>query len=542
MNLVLLVLCAAFIFGAIAVRIGLPSLVGYLVAGFLLNTIGVEPQPLLVRIADTGITLLLFSIGLKLNPKRLAKPEVLTVAPVHMLATVVVFGAAIAWVGKDGIGDIAPMGWTSALLVAFALSFSSTVLAVKIFEDKHEIGSRHADTAIGILIIQDIVAVVFLALSIGTYPSIWTLALAGGLFAARPVLFRMMVLCNHGELLVLFGMLLAAAGYGAFEWVGLKGDLGALVLGMLVAANPKATELGEKLFSFKNFFLIAFFLNIGLSGLPTFGGLAIALILAFAMPLKVALFFVLLTALRLPTRHAMLTSLGLANYSEFGLIVASVCASQGWLDAQWLVILAIALSLTFVAAAPVNAFSSSIYTRLVGSIVQTQRVTEASKIEPIDIGTAHIVIIGMGGIGTAAYDELLRTYGEVPVGVDFCSDVVEDHRKQGRNVVDGDADDSGFWDRIGLSHGNVDLVMLALPDLKTNVFAVGQMREKGYRGRIIASMQYQDEIDKLKKAGIDAGYVIYKEAGVGFANYASQYLNFSQPTNVDTPQPIGERL
>jgi glutathione-regulated potassium-efflux system ancillary protein KefC len=104
------------------------------------------------------------------------------------------------------------MGWISALSVAFALSFSSTVFAVKIFEEKHEIGSRHADTAIGILIVQDIVAVVFLALSMGTYPSIWTLALAGGLFVARPVLFRMLALCNHGELIVLFGMLLTAAG------------------------------------------------------------------------------------------------------------------------------------------------------------------------------------------------------------------------------------------------------------------------------------------------------------------------------------------
>jgi glutathione-regulated potassium-efflux system ancillary protein KefC len=311
----------------------------------------------------------------------------------------------------------------------------------------------------------------------------------------------------------------------------LKGDLGALVLGMLVAPNHKATEMGEKLLSFKNLFLTAFFLNIGLSGLPTFVGLGIALILAFAMPLKVVLFFILLTAFRLPTRHAMLTSMGLANYSEFGLIVGSVCASQGWLDAQWLVILAIALSLTFVAAAPANAFSSAIYTRWVGSLVRTQRV--ALEMEPIEIRTAHIVIIGMGGIVTAAYDELLRNYREVPVGVDFCSDVVEDHRKHGRNVVEGDADDSSFWDRIGLSHRNVDLVMLALPDLKTSVFAVSQMREKGYLGRIIASMQYQDEIDRLRKAGVDAGYAIYKEAGIGFANYASQYLDISLFRNPD---------
>jgi predicted Kef-type K+ transport protein len=540
--MVLLILGAAFLLGALAVRIGLPPLVGYLIAGFLLSSLGVEQEPLLKDIADIGITLLLFTIGLKLNPGRLAKSEILAGAPVHMLATVIVFGAAIAWMGKNGTGDMAPMGWTSALLVAFALSFSSTVFAVKMFEDKHEIGSRHADTAIGILIVQDIVAVVFLALTSGAYPSIWTLVLMGGLFAARPLLFRLMAVCDHGELLVLFGMLLAVAGYGAFEWVGLKGDLGALVVGMLVAAHPKASELGETLFGFKNLFLTAFFLNIGLLGFPTLGGLSLALVLTLAMPLKSILFYILLTVFRLPPRTAMLTSLGLANYSEFGLIVGSVCVSKGWIESQWLVILAVALSLSFVVAAPANTFSSAIHARWSSRLNRNRKKSEVSEMEPIVDGSVKIAVIGMAGIGTAAYDQIRRTYGPVVMGIDFCTDVVEDHRKKGRNVVYGDADDSGFWERIMLSRSNVELVMIALPDVKTIVFAVGQMRGKGYRGRIIASLHYQDEIDRLKKVGLDVGFLVYEEAGVGFADHASRYLDLPLSRSPDTPRPNGERL
>ena len=311
------------------------------------------------------------------------------------------------------------------------------------------------------------------------------------------------------------------------------------MVGMLVATHPKASELGETLFGFKNLFLTAFFLNIWLSGLPTLSGFIIALALVLAMPLKVVLFFVLLTWFRLRARTSMLASLGLASYSEFGLIVGSICAARGWIGEAWLVILATALSLTFVVAAPANAFASAIYARWSKRLNRFERETVVPEKEPIDTGPAQIAVIGMGGVGTAAYDEIRRRYGKTVIGIDFCADVIEDHRKRGRNVVYGDADDSDFWERIEPSRSDVCLVMLALPDVKTSVYAVRQMKEKGYRGRIIASIRYQDEINILEKAGIDAAYVIYEEAGVGFANYAYQHLDLSPPRNPDMTQSNG---
>ncbi|MCI5196505.1 MAG: potassium transporter Kef, partial [Candidatus Electrothrix sp. AW5] len=283
---------AAFFFGALVSRIGLPPLVGYLLAGFALNSIGVPGSELLETAADAGVTLLLFTIGLKLKIKTLAKPEIWAGTTIHMTVTVILFGILIQLLRVAGLPLFEQLTVQTSLLVAFALSFSSTVFAVKVLEGKNEMASRHAVIAIGILIMQDIIAVIFLAASTGKIPSLWAVPLLALLFIARPVLGKLMTLCGHGELLMLFGILMTVAGYSGFELVGLKGDLGALVTGMLFATHPKTQELANRLLGFKDLFLICFFLNIGISGSPTLSGIIIALLLALIMPLKTALFFI----------------------------------------------------------------------------------------------------------------------------------------------------------------------------------------------------------------------------------------------------------
>ena len=517
---------AAFIFGAASSRIGLPPLVGYLIAGFVLNSFGVEGSETLGKIADAGVTLLLFSIGLKLKLKSLAKPEVLAGATIHMLITVAVFWAGIWILGKSGIANFYLLSWQTAILIAFALSFSSTVFAVKVLEEKKEMASRHAATAIGILIMQDIIAVVFLSVSAGKLPSPWSAVLVMSLFIIRPLLARFMVRCGHGELLMLFGILMTTAGYSSFEMVELKGDLGALVFGMLLAANPKASELADRLLGFKDLFLVGFFLNIGISGSPTPAGLVIALLLALVVPFKAALFFGILTRFKLRARTSMLASLSLANYSEFGLIVGSIGVASGWMNGDWLVIIAIALSITFILAAPLNSAAHIIYARISGRLKRFETAKRLSEDKPIETGDAEVVIIGMGGVGTSAYDEMRRRYGDVVIGLDFSAETVEQHRKLGRNVVYGDAEDSDFWERVEPAKSRVNLVMLALPDPKASIFAIRQMRQRGYQDQITASVHYEDEIRILKEEGIDAAYSLYEEAGVGFADHVCAHMDY----------------
>lgn len=524
---------AAFLFGTVISRVGLPPLVGYLLAGFALNSFGVTGGELLESIADAGVTLLLFTIGLKLKIKSLAKPEVWSGTSIHMIVTVIILAFVIRMAGFSGIPLFDQLTWQTSLLIAFALSFSSTVFAVKVIEGKKEMASRHAAAAIGILIMQDIIAVVFLAVSTGKIPTVWALPFLVSLIVARPILGRLMAMCGHGELLMLFGILMTVGGYSGFEFVGLKGDLGALVVGMLFATHPKAPELADRLLGFKDLFLIGFFLNIGISGSPTLTGFIIALLLALVMPFKTGLFFILLTRFKLRVRTSLLASLSLSNYSEFGLIVGSIGVANGWISSEWLVVIAIALSLTFIMAAPLNSASNKIYARLSSRLKYFETSTRLPEDTTIDPGDAEIAILGMGGVGTSAYDELKRRYGDIVMGIDFNTEKVEEHQKNGRRVFLGDAGDSDFWKRVDPSKSRVCLVMLALPDPQTSMFSIQQMKERGYKGQITASVRYEDEMQFLKDAGIDAAYNLYEEAGVGFADHVCEHMDYCKLKNAE---------
>jgi len=524
MNLIWIL--AAFLFGALTSRIGLPPLVGYLLAGFALNSIGVTGSELLETVANAGVTLLLFTIGLKLKIKSLAKPEVWAGTTIHMIFTTILFIFLIRMLGFFGVPLFDQLIGHSLLLIAFALSFSSTVFAVKVIEEKKEIASRHAVAAIGILIMQDIIAVIFLATSTGKIPSIWAVPFVVTLFIAKYILGRLMTMCGHGELLMLFGILMTVVGYSGFELVGLKGDLGALVVGMLFAGHHKTPELADRLLGFKDLFLIGFFLNIGISGSPTLTGFTIALLLALVMPFKTGLFFVLLTRFKLRARTSLLASLSLANYSEFGLIVGTIGVAKGWISSEWLVIIAIALSLTFIMAAPFNAASHSIYAFISNRLKYFETSVRLPEDKPIDLGDAEIAILGMGGVGTSAYDEMRRRYGNIVIGIDFNTEKVEEHQKKGRRVLFGDASDSDFWKRVEPSNSSIFLVMLALPDPRISIFSIQQMKERGYSGQITASVRYEDEMQLLKDVGIDAVYSLYEEAGVGFADHVCVHMDY----------------
>ena len=131
----------------------------------------------------------------------------------------------------------------------------------------------------------------------------------------------------------------------------------------------------------------------------------------------------------------------------------------------------------------------------------------------------------MGGLGTGAYDEMNRRYGDVILGVDFSTGNVQQHRSSGRNVVYGDAEDSDFWERVEPARSRIHTVMLTLPTVDAAVFAIRQMRHRGYRGRIAALVRYEDEIPIIKKESIHATYSLYKEAGAGFAEHVCSRLD-----------------
>ncbi len=503
----------AFFFGLGVRQLGLPPLVGFLAAGFAINAFGPsiglpeETGKILYHMAHLGVLLLLFAVGLKLKLKQIAQPHVMGGALIHFGVTTTVFSV--------GVHYIMGLDWNTSLLLAIALAFSSTVFAAKILESKRELGAFHGRTSIGILIIQDIIALVVLGIWSGQVPNIYAL-LVFTLPLLRPVLHWLLDFTGHDELLVLMGMLLAlVVGGMGFESVGLSSEIGALVMGLLLSTHKRAQELSDALWSLKEVFLVGFFLQIGMSGLPDYEALKFALIFALILPLKGILFFFLLIIFKLRARTSYLSSLSLMAYSEFGLIVAA-----GVLP-EWLVPLAIAVSLSFIISAPLNRLAHPLFERFEDKIQKYELQKMHPDEQPTNLGDAEILILGMGRTGTAAYDHLKKLRTRL-IGLDADIYKVETQKKLGRNVEFTDAEDANFWRGVDL--GNVKAVILAMDDIEAKLISARSLKKKNFNGPIISHALYEDHIERILDAGATHTYMTMSEAGVGLAQHTAEAL------------------
>nr|WP_054721892.1 cation:proton antiporter family protein [Marinifilum fragile] len=308
--------------------------------------------------------------------------------------------------------------------------------------------------------------------------------------------------------------------------------MGALIVGILISNHKKAKELADSLMSFKDIFLIGFFLSIGLIGLPSIQMLILAFILALAINFKVILYFFVLTRFRVRARTSVLTSLALANFSEFGLIVASIAVGKGLIPSDWLVSIAISVAITFIISSPLNSNAHKIYF----GIRKYLRIFETNKRliydKAFDIGDAEILVFGMGKLGMAVYEQLNRTYGRKVLGLDYNYDVVQRLKKEGKNIQQDDATDSEFWENIfeKSNHHKIRLVMLCMNDHKSNLYAVERLQKTTYNGNVAAIARFDDERKQLEKMNVDAVYDIYSEAGYGFANHVCHQINIGCET------------
>ncbi len=514
------VIVVALIAGLLFKRAGFPPLLGYLASGFVLYGMGMGVTPTIEALADLGITLLLFTIGLKLNLKDLTSVRVWTVTGLHMVISIGLVAGLLMLLS----------GWLSALqgidikaiwTVAFALSFSSTVLAVKIFEEQGETAALYAKMAIAILIAQDLIAVFFMAASTGKIPDASALLLLL-LIPCRPLLHRLLLAAGHGELMILFGFAMAVGGAALFEFFYVKGDLGALIVGVLLGSSPKSTELAKGLLNIKDLFLVGFFLMIGLNGLPEPELVLVAVVLGVAIVFKPVLYYLLMISVHLRARTSLLTALALFNYSEFGLIVAGVAAGQGLLSMDWVTTMALALAISFFLSVPVNARAVKFYNNyqhLFNRVERNKRLPEESR---VNIGDVDIMVLGLGRVGSGAYQYLQRLYPNKVVGIEESAEKIRKKTSKGFNVVRGDVSDRDFWDGINLQ--KIELIMISLTNHTENVAVVKLLNELNYQGKLAVIARFPDEQKQLESLGC-ISYNFYAEAGHGFAEHVFENSN-----------------
>lgn len=490
----------AFIFGMSVSRLKLPPLVGYLAAGIALWAYGYEAGDALHEIAHLGVLFLLFTVGLHLRLKNIFRMEVFGTGGIHLLISTILF---------TPIALIFGYNMEAALIIAIVLGFSSTVLTAKNLERRGELGAFHGRVAIGILILQDIVAIILLGLTSGTAPSPWSLLLVG-LPLIRPAILKLIQLSEEEELKLLFGLVLALGGGTLFELLGLSSELGALVAGMLLSGKTVADELAKKLWALKEAFLVGFFLEVGLAGLPNMQDLYLALAALAILPIKALLFFGLMLWFKLRARTAFIATISLTSYSEFTLIAGSVAAAAGFIPAGVVVAFALLTAVSFVLNAPFAIWEEKLWQKLEVTLSKFERDVRHPDQQSISLGTAEYLVIGMGNAGQAAYDRYKKEDKNV-VGLDIDPARIEQNLSEGRRVIYGDMQDIELWDNLDLTQLKSVILAIGTPEAKVN--ATKLMRANNFNKTIYALTFRDDEHEALRKAGASAVCMPITQAG-----------------------------
>ena len=536
MNLVILVACA-MLFGLLASALRLPPMIGFLVAGFALYAAanGLLPggstgffaanidygklAPLLNRIGDTGVTLLLFTIGLKLDLRTLIRPEVLGTALAHMGTSTILWAILLAGMSFTGLALFDGTTFSTYLLIGFALAFSSTIFVVKTLDQHGDTGSRFSSIAIGVLVIQDLAAALFMAVAKGRVPSIWALVVIAALVPARWVIFKILDRVGEGELLILTGIVLSLGAHQVFELVGLKGDLGAIVVGALVAAHPQAKILFRRLFSLRELLLVGFFMSIGQYGLPGASAITVAGLLTLALPLQTIIYLLIFRFTRLRVRTAAKSALLLTNYSEFGLIAGVVAVKNGWLDGTWMVALALAVTASFVVATVIDQNRMPLVNYFCRKIPDLPAEKLLPSERPVSFENIQALVFGMGEAGRGAYRRLQEKYGFAVAGVEQDLERVEKLTAAGMQVIEGDAADPTLWERM-LMLCHVDLVLLAMPNHEGNTDALNQLNASDIDAFIAVIAQTAQQKREYEALGADLVVDTYTGVGIELADAA----------------------
>lgn len=496
----------SLLLGLAANLLGIPVLAGYLTAGFTLAFFGIESNVDLERIADLGFSVLLFTIGLHFRVNSFFRPEV--------------FGPGIIHLILFSLASFLLLGflYEPSFPLAIALAFSSTVATAKVLEERDELDSFHGRVAIGILVLQDIAAVLVIAY-FGSYGFSEKSYALFSLIILIPLLRSLLTKIENQELTLLLGITSALGFAELFRYSGLSPYLGAILGGASLAGLPKSDDLYEKLWGIKEILLLGIFLDIGLYGIPKLAHLPMILVFLALLPLKAFLFFVLFASFKLRARTAFMSALSLTAYSEFCLVITGYMARQDIITREFVSAAALLTALSFIVKSIVMKNSSVIWNSLGDRLIGFQSKAKLVDRQPTSFGSADTLIIGMGSAGNAAYARLLEL-GKRPVGIDNDPARLESGLKAERRIVLADAQDRSFWNNADLD--KIESILLAVPSFEAKQRALEELKRVEYPGTIAALSRSESSAKALSDLGVRTVCVPMVEAGRELADIASR--------------------
>ena len=534
---------ALLILAAVAGTLGLllrqPLIVSFIAVGVMAGPAAldlVHSDAQIELLAELGIALLLFLVGLKLDLKL-----VRTLGSVSLATGLgqVVFTSVIGY----GLGLALGLAPVAALYVAVALTFSSTIIIVKLLTDKKEVDSLHGRVAIGFLIVQDLVVVlamlVLSAVGIGNTEGdtgsalsqvLKVLAYGAGLLILVALFVRYLAdglvsrIAHSSELLIIFAIAWAAFLAAVADYAGLSKELGGLLAGVSLASTEYREAIVARLASLRDFLLLFFFIALGtqldlrMLGEQVAPALVLSVFVLVGNPLIV---MVIMGVLGFRKRTGFLAGLTVAQISEFSLIFIAMGVSLGHVGSDALGLVTLVGLITIALSVYMISYSHRLYGLLEPLLAGFERRHPFREVSPGQEREAErnhdVILFGYGRYGSSIATHL-REAGYRILVVDFNPDVVRRCRRQGMAGIYGDATDEEFLATLPLH--SPQWIVSAMPEHELGVthsdprlVLVRSLRHHGYQGRIAVSTQNPDEEQMLREAGADAVFMPFHDAG-----------------------------
>jgi Kef-type K+ transport system membrane component KefB/voltage-gated potassium channel Kch len=509
-----LILSVAFVVSYIAQAFKQPIVIGYIIAGMIISPfiIGAgASQDIIHLFSQFGIAFLLFIVGLHLNPK-IIKEIGFSSLFVGLIQIILTFG-----VGFLVSSTLFGFGWVASAYIGIALAFSSTIIIMKLLSDKRQLDSLYGKLAIGILIIQDLVAVGVLmfisSMSNGT--SFSSFAVRGLLSGAGLIIILflfgflalpkfMKSIAKSQELLFLFSICWCFVIAALFTYLGFSIEIGALVAGVVLSISPYSTEISSKVRPLRDFFLVIFFIILGLNiQVSSIGSILPNAIILSALVLifKPLILMTLLTFFGYTKRTNFLTGTTLAQISEFSLIVLALGVTMGHVGGEILSTLILTGVITMTLSTYMIIYSKGFYEKMSRfvSVFEKKKVKRERKRKR----KYSAVLFGYNRIGFGILQSLKRIKKKYLV-IDFNPDTIATLTKFRIPCLYGDAFDSEFLGELELDE--IELAVSTIPDFETNVLLIENIRAVNKESIIIVRAHHIQEALELYKKG--ASYVL----------------------------------
>jgi Kef-type K+ transport system membrane component KefB/Trk K+ transport system NAD-binding subunit len=549
------ILSLAAVLGVVGQKLRQPLIIMFLATGILAgpSVLGViHSHDQIALLAQIGISLLLFIVGLRLDLSLIR-----TTGPVALATGLgqIAFTAGIGFVICLGLG----MSAVSAAYVSVALTFSSTIIIVKLLSDKKEIDALHGRIAVGFLIVQDIAAILALValttfgapLAQGQSALGVSLLMAGkgiGLLVVvaalmRYVLPRLMARLAHAqEMLILFAVAWAVLLAAASEWLGFSKEVGAFLAGVSLAPSEYRDSISSKLTSIRDFLLLFFFIDLGArlewSTVGSEVGKA-AILSLFVLVGNPLIVIAIMGYMGYRCRTGFLAGLTVAQISEFSLIVGALGVSLGHISPQTMGVVTLVGVVTIFASTYMILYSQNLYQILAGPLKIFERKNpyrEASSNTAAETTVADAILVGLGNYGSGLAERLLERKMKI-IGVDFDPRALERWRARGISVFYGDIADPDMYEQLPINH--VRWVVSTVRSKDVNLALLHLMRHRGYDVKVALTAANQGEAALYKQAGAHVVLRPFTDAAEQAADALMDATDIL-PENVDWPVAFQE--